>query len=305
MHCRPLLLLLLCLSPVASLQLGGVLGHNVLLGATSATSRWSQAAAVSGRPALRSCMPPRMQQRWGPVDLTLSKPLGLVLEEFGGGGTAGVVVVSLVEGGAAEESGDVLPGDRLSRVDGADVSKLDFDAVMEALVAAPETLTLRLSRKLPARGDDNAPLDIVANLAKQLAKGPPSDAVKIDKVVRQARVVLRERLASESGLRSELGEFLRIETIVGAGVQRDGSVKVRFDGIFRRTPTLPLTLTPTLTLTKVRFFGIFSTDGASFSSYSCNISATGRVDEDGAVTIVTLECAKDEGWGRTIGVVRE
>ena len=114
-------------------------------------------------------MPPRMQQRWGPVDLTLSKPLGLVLEEFGGGGTAGVVVVSLVEGGAAEESGDVLPGDRLSRVDGADVSKLDFDAVMEALVAAPETLTLRLSRKLPARGDDNAPLDIVANLANQLA----------------------------------------------------------------------------------------------------------------------------------------
>ena len=98
MHCRALLLLL-CLSPAASLQLGGVLGYNVLLGATS---RWSQAAAVSGRPALRSCMPPRMQQRWGPVDLTLSKPLGLVLEEFGGGGTAGVVVVSLVEGGAAE-----------------------------------------------------------------------------------------------------------------------------------------------------------------------------------------------------------
>lgn len=212
--------------------------------------------------------------------MTLSKPLGLVLEEFGGGGTAGVVVVSLVEGGAAEESGEVRPGDRLCVVDGADVSKLDFDAVMAALVAAPETLTLRLSRKLPARGDDNAPLDIVANLANQLAKGAPEDAVKIDKVVRRARVVLRERLATETGLRSELGEFLRIETIVGAGVQRDGSVKVRF-------------------------FGIFSTDGASFSSYSCNISAAGRVADDGAVSIVTLECAKDEGWGRTIGVVRE
>ena len=98
-------------------------------------------------------MPPRMQQRWGPVDVTLSKPLGLVLEEFGSGGTSGVVVVSLVEGGAAEESGDVSAGDRLSRVDGADVSTLDFDAVMEVLAAAPETLALRLSRKLPARGD--------------------------------------------------------------------------------------------------------------------------------------------------------
>ena len=215
MHCCALLLLL-CLSPVASLQLGGVLGRNGLLRTTPG-------------PALRS-MPPRMQQCWGPVDVTLSKPLGLVLEEFGSGGTSGVVVVSLVEGGAADESGDVRPGDRLSRVDGADVYKLDFDTVMEVLAAAPETLALRLSRKLPARGDDSAPLDIVANLAKQLAKGPPGDAVKIDKVVREARAVLRERLASESGLRSELGEFLRVETIVGAGVQRDGSVKV---GCFR------------------------------------------------------------------------
>ena len=117
MHCRALLLQL-CLSPVASLQLGGVLGRSGLLRTTPG-------------PALRSCMPPRMQQRWGPVDVTLSKPLGLVLEEFGSGGTSGVVVVSLVEGGAAEESGDVSAGDRLSRVDGADVSTLDFDAVMK------------------------------------------------------------------------------------------------------------------------------------------------------------------------------
>ncbi len=218
----------------------------------------------------------QLSQRWAPVDVTLSKPLGLVLEEAGGG-AAGVVVASLVEGGAAEESGAVRAGDRLSRVDGADVTTLDFDAVMDALVAAPETLALRLSRALPVRGDDDAPIDIVANLATRL---PLSDAVQVDKVVRMARSVLRDRLSSEPGLQSELGEFLRVESIVGAGVQRDGSVKVRF-------------------------FGIFSTDGALSSSYSCNVSATGRVADDGTVTIVTLECAKDEGWGRTIGVVRE
>ena len=118
----------------------------------------------------------------------------------------------------------------------------------------------------------------MANLAKQLAKGPPGDAVKIDKVVREARAVLRERLASESGLRSELGEFLRVETIVGAGVQRDGSVKVRF-------------------------FGIFSRDDGK-SSYSCNISATGVIG-DGGIEFTALSCAKDEGWGRTIGVIRD
>ena len=54
----------------------------------------------------------------------------------------------------------------------------------------------------------------------------------------------------------------------------------------------------------MRFFGIFSTDGAAFSSYSCNVAATGRVGDDGAVTLSALECAKDEGWGRTVGVIR-
>ena len=51
-------------------------------------------------------------------------------------------------------------------------------------------------------------------------------------------MVLRERLATETGPRSELGEFLRIETIVGAGVQRDGSVKVRFFRFFMLSLTL-------------------------------------------------------------------
>ena len=51
---------------------------------------------------------------------------------------------------------------------------------------------------------------------------------------------------------------------------------------------------------KVRFFGIFSTTGRS--TYSCNVSATGRVS-DGQVTITKLSCAKDEGWGRTFDII--
>jgi hypothetical protein len=222
-----------------------------------------------GSPSLRM----QLSERRAEVGVTLSKPLGMVLEEQESG--SGVVVESLVEGGAAATSGAVRPGDWLVRVDGTDASKLGFDDVVELLSEAPDPLELTLSRLLPAKGDDSAPIDIAANLAKGIK---PADAVQIDKVVREARRVLRERTASEQSLQAELGEFLRIETIVGAGVQRDGTVKVRF-------------------------FGIFSTDGV-FSSYSCNVSATGRVGADGAVTISALECAKDEGWGRTIGVIR-
>ena len=75
--------------------------------------------------------------------------------------------------------------------------------------------------------------------------------------------------------------MLRVEIVVGAGVQRDGSVKVRF-------------------------FGIFSTSGGDFDTYSCNVSATGRRREDGGgIEITALSCAKDEGWGRTIDLMRE
>ena len=55
---------------------------------------------------------------------------------------------------------------------------------------------------------------------------------------------------------------------------------------------------------KVRFFGIFSTSGSSGDSYSCNVSATGEIDEaTGEVAITRLSCAKDEGWGQTVDLI--
>ena len=62
--------------------------------------------------------------------------------------------------------------------------------------------------------------------------------------------------------------------IIGAGVQEEGK------------------------LGQTRFFAIFSTDGVS--SYSCNVSATGRRKDDGTtIEIVSLSAAKDEGLGQT------
>ena len=217
----------------------------------------------------------QLSERRERVRVSLTKPLGIVLEELETG-EAGVVVADLVDGGAAAESGGVRVGDVLLRVDDDDATRLDFDAAMELLVAAPESLELTLSRALPLRGDDDAPIDIVMNLAKALK---PDDAVKVDRVVRAARAELRAQLAADPALKAELGELLRLEQIVGAGVQSDGVT------------------------VKVRFFGIFSRDDGK-SSYSCNISATGVIG-DGEIAFTALSCAKDEGWGRTIGVIRD
>ena len=94
-----------------------------------------------------------------------------------------------------------------------------------------------------------------------------------DKVVTAA---FEELKINEQAL-TELGEPIKIEQCVGAGVQPNGDVKVRV-------------------------FIIFTKSGGA-SSYSCNVSATGKPIEGGGVEIIKLSCAKDEGWGRTIDVI--
>ena len=205
--------------------------------------------------------------------VSLPKPLGLMLEERVAGASGGVEVGSTVEGSAAEKCGLLQPGDVLLRVGETDVSGMSFDEVMEALVGTPSPVSLTMARA--TYEDDDKPLDITPNLAKSLK---PEDAVLVDRTVRAARAALR----ASPGASRQLGRLLRIEIIVGAGVQK-GSGEI-----------------------KVRFFAIFTTGGAS--SYSCNVSATGRPSEGdadgaGAIEIVKLSCAKDEGWGNTVDLL--
>lgn len=202
--------------------------------------------------------------------VTLEKPLGLVLDEVTPGGSDGVEVGATREGSAAEACGLVQPGDRLLSVGEDDLTRCAFDDVMERLVAAPSPVALRLSRA--TYEGDEAPLDITPNLLKTLSS---EDAVLVDRTVRAARSAVR---ASPTAAR-ELGRLVRIEIVAGAGVQKDGSVKVRF-------------------------FAIFTTGSTSAGSYSCNVSATGVPEEgaaDGTVEITKLSCAKDvrRAWPHT------
>jgi hypothetical protein len=202
--------------------------------------------------------------------VTLTKPLGLVLEELDGG--AGVRIEAMQQGGSAAASGvDIAPGDHLLQVDETNVSHTDFDTIMSLLLDAPATLTLTV-------GDGRGRLDVTPNLARDLS---PDDAVLADLVVRAAVREVRRRVGESEELSETLGELLRVEILMGAGMRPDGRCLVRF-------------------------FGIFSTAGGGSSTYACNITATGRRRQgDDGIEITALSCAKDEGWGRTIDLKRE
>jgi hypothetical protein len=78
------------------------------------------------------------------LSVSLEKPLGLVLEEVEEGQPRGVFVLELGEDGsaAASEWKDQLVGLRLASVMGQNVQNLDFDAVMDQLIAAPSPLNI-------------------------------------------------------------------------------------------------------------------------------------------------------------------
>eukprot|EP00546_Thalassionema_frauenfeldii_P015921 CAMPEP_0178897178 /NCGR_PEP_ID=MMETSP0786-20121207/1597_1 /TAXON_ID=186022 /ORGANISM="Thalassionema frauenfeldii, Strain CCMP 1798" /LENGTH=202 /DNA_ID=CAMNT_0020567689 /DNA_START=106 /DNA_END=714 /DNA_ORIENTATION=- len=148
----------------------------------------------------------------GDFDVQLEKPLGIILEECDG---SGVQVKELVEGGAAAST-DIVPGDVLLQVNEVDVSKSDFDSVMDLLLSIEETpISLTL-------GDGLGQMDMPKNVIKLLKS--TEDAFFVDGVVRQAVRECRKRT-------STMGDLLKVEVIFGAGVQGDRG-QVRFFAIF-------------------------------------------------------------------------
>eukprot|EP00536_Pseudo-nitzschia_multiseries_P004601 jgi/Psemu1/10338/gm1.10338_g len=242
----------------------------------------------------------------GDYSIELEKPFGMILEEreregsSGSGGGGGVMVESVLKdeesAGSAWKTGRIAPGDVLLAIDGVDVSRSDFDTVMELLTAtsgggggsgsAAATKTAATTQLV--LGDGLGRFDMPPNVLKRLET--PGDAMMVDAVVRQAvREIRRD---------GRLGDLLRVEVIIGAGIliqnQRGNSSAGQSQQQKRGM---------------VRFFAIFSTDGVS--TYSCNVSATGirsSSNDDGdneTIRIVSLSCAKDEGLGRTYDLIQE
>eukprot|EP00316_Scyphosphaera_apsteinii_P013420 CAMPEP_0119320830 /NCGR_PEP_ID=MMETSP1333-20130426/53577_1 /TAXON_ID=418940 /ORGANISM="Scyphosphaera apsteinii, Strain RCC1455" /LENGTH=211 /DNA_ID=CAMNT_0007327641 /DNA_START=293 /DNA_END=928 /DNA_ORIENTATION=- len=200
--------------------------------------------------------------------VTLPKPLGIVLGEVG---DCRVRIEEFQPGGSAATSGlDIAPGDVLLKIGETDVSAMGFDSIMEIILAQTSPVSLTVTDGLPR-------LDITPNLANSLK---PQDAVLADLVVRAAVRECRRITGASAELKEALGELLRVEILLGAGVRPDGRCLVRF-------------------------FGIFSRSGDSSNTYSCNIAAAGVKRADGRIEIMALSCAKDEGWGRTIDLKRD
>lgn len=78
------------------------------------------------------------------LSIELEKPLGIILEEVEEGQAKGVFVLELADEGsaAASEFKDQLVGLPLAKVMGTDVTNLDFDSVMEQLIAAPSPINI-------------------------------------------------------------------------------------------------------------------------------------------------------------------
>ena len=117
-----------------------------------------------------------------------------------------------------------------------------------------------------------AKLDVMPSVANAF-RDKPEQAQLVEKVVLAAK----KELGSNPKAKTELGKPIRLDVVAGAGVRPNGDVMVRF-------------------------FLIFSKSGKYGSSFSCNVSATGRVDGN-AVSLKKLSCAKDEGWGRTVDII--
>lgn len=221
-----------------------------------------------------------LQMGLGDYSISLEKPLGMILEEREVG-NCGVRVKEVNDGGSASTSDQIVAGDIIRSINGVDVTASDFDTVMDLLVSSTLPI-IKLDM-----GDGLGTMDMPPNVVKMLKSS--QDAFLVDAVVRKT---VRE-IRKENGGRKRLGDLLKVEVIIGAGVTTKNDTN----------------------RVMVRFFAIFSTDGVS--SYSCNVSATANVNDnknkeeiilpidDSNIKIVSLSCAKDEGLGQIYQLISE
>ena len=165
----------------------------------------------------------------GDFTVTLEKPLGIILEENAVGGGGGVYVKEVIPQRSADNSRSIVAGDVLLQIGDENVSDQDFDTVMEMLMTASSPVTLTL-------GDGLGILDMPKNVVRTLQS--TEDAYFIDAVVRQAvREIRRDHKAA-------VGQLVRVEVVVGAGVEKQtSSPQGKFNQKLRG---------------RVRFFAIFN-----------------------------------------------
>eukprot|EP00977_Amphora_coffeiformis_P028586 scaffold36237_cov153-Amphora_coffeaeformis.AAC.1 len=145
---------------------------------------------------------PTTENDVGVLSLSLSKPLGVVLEENVEGADAGVFVLQVGEAGSAAAHADDILGCKLLTVMGVDVTKSSFDSVMEAIIGAPEDkVELAFERKQPKVEFDVG--TVVTIVAQQEGKDDLVFEAKVGDNLRQA--LLDNGFEVYQGMKQKLG----------------------------------------------------------------------------------------------------
>lgn len=147
----------------------------------------------------------------GDFHVELENPLGIFFEERDGA-RGGLQVKDFVADGSVSST-QIVPGDVLLQVNNFDVAKSDFDSVMDLLISMADHRPVQLTF-----GDGFGQMDMPKNVVKLLKS--TKDALMVDAVVRQAVRECRKR-------NKKLGDLLKVEVIIGAGV-REGRCQVFF-----------------------------------------------------------------------------
>ena len=79
------------------------------------------------------------------VDVSLEKPLGMVLEENVRDAPEGLYVAEIDTDGSASACAEIKVDDRLDAVNGVDTTSMGFDDIMDLIVDAPSPVRLQFS----------------------------------------------------------------------------------------------------------------------------------------------------------------
>lgn len=132
--------------------------------------------------------------------LSLTKPLGVILEENEEGSAAGVFVQDVGDAGSAAAYAEEIMGCKLLTVQGTDVTAWTFDDVMDAIINAPDTVDLELQAKIVPDFEVGT---VVTVVAQQDGKPDLEFQAKVGDNLRQA--LLDNGFEVYQGMKQKLG----------------------------------------------------------------------------------------------------
>ena len=141
------------------------------------------------------------------LDLSLEKPLGLLLEEVEEGQPKGVKVEELSEAGSAyaSEYASDLVGLKVARVMGQDVTSLSFDDVMDCIIEAPSPVQISFEYDIVSVEDEVASFAIGTPVTLQVIQDSTTKTINAKVGDNLRKTLLDNNIELYRGLKKKLG----------------------------------------------------------------------------------------------------